>query len=152
MLLIVSAWFVDIFIMTARVVLYLRRRFTRGPHWETRAQENEKFSLPLLAFHLMWLLVFVILVIVASVQGTRDPVTRTVEVREGGQRLRNSTAVWGFFPRARAIYLDLLVRSEARADRECGGVMCRELAARFESVSTSPLSIFPLHLSTAVPC
>lgn len=85
-LLLVSAWFVDIFIMTLRVFLYLRRRFSRGSADETEegeaAQENSKFfSLPLLAFPLMWLAVFVILVSVASVQGSRDPVTRTVEVR-----------------------------------------------------------------------
>lgn len=83
-LLLVSAWFVDIFIMTVRVLLYLRRRFSRGSADGTEegrgAQENKKFSLPLLAFPLMWLVVFVILVTVASVQGSRDPVTKTVEV------------------------------------------------------------------------
>lgn len=83
-LLLVSAWFVDIFIMTVRVLLYMRRRFSRGSADGTEgrgAQENKKFSLPLLAFPLMWLIVFVILVTVASVQGSRDPVTKTVEVR-----------------------------------------------------------------------
>lgn len=83
MLLIVSAWFVDIFIMTARVALYLRRRFTRGSDRETRAEGSGKLSLPFLAFPLMWLFVFVILVTVASVQGSRDPVIRRVEVRWG---------------------------------------------------------------------
>ena len=70
--------------MTVRVLLYLRRRFSRGSADGTEegrgAQENKKFSLPLLAFPLMWLVVFVILVTVASVQGSRDPVTKTVEV------------------------------------------------------------------------
>ena len=77
-LFLVSAWFVDIFIMTVRVLLYLRRRFSKG---SADGEENKKFSLPLLAFPLMWLLVFVILVTVASVQGSRDPVTKIVEVR-----------------------------------------------------------------------
>lgn len=72
--------------MTVRVLLYLRRRFskgsTRGTGEGRGAEENtNKFSLPFLAFPLMWLFVFVILVTVASVQGSRDPVTRTVEVR-----------------------------------------------------------------------
>eukprot|EP00752_Nemacystus_decipiens_P009654 g8625.t1 len=85
-LLLVSAWFVDIFIMTVRVLLYLRRRFSRGSADGAESEggrggvENKKFSLPLLAFPLMWLVVFVILVSVASVQGSRDPVTKTVEV------------------------------------------------------------------------
>lgn len=97
MLLIVAAWFVDIFIMTARVALYLRRRFSRGPDEETRAEEKQKFSLPLMAFPLMWLVVFVILVTVASVQGSRDPVTRTVEVRPGGPRKVLRTDAGGVF-------------------------------------------------------
>ncbi|CAM9895721.1 unnamed protein product, partial [Ectocarpus fasciculatus] len=82
-LLIVSAWFVDIFIMTFRVLRYLWRRFTKNADHAAAAAAaagQEKFALPLLAFPLMWLVVFVILVTVASVQGSRDPVTRTVEV------------------------------------------------------------------------
>ncbi|CAM9255938.1 unnamed protein product [Ectocarpus sp. 12 AP-2014] len=83
-LLIVSAWFVDIFIMTFRVVRYLWGRFTKKGDQAAAAAAastgQQKFALPLLAFPLMWLVVFVILVTVASVQGSRDPVTRTVEV------------------------------------------------------------------------
>ena len=78
MLLLVSAWFVDMFIMTARVFLYLKRRFAGEP--ATGEEGRKKFSLPPLAFPLMWLFVFVVLVAVSSVQGTRDPVTRRVEV------------------------------------------------------------------------
>lgn len=83
-LLLVSAWFVDIFIMTVRVLLYLRRRFWKGSADGTEegrgVEGSKKLSLPLLAFPLMWLVVFVILVTVASVQGSRDPVTKTIEV------------------------------------------------------------------------
>jgi len=81
-LLLVSAWFVDMFVMTARVCLYLKRCFTggSGAGAGADAERPKKFSLPLLAFPLMWLVVFVILVAVASVQGSKEPVTRTVEV------------------------------------------------------------------------
>lgn len=104
-LLIVSAWFVDIFIMTFRVLRYLWGRFTKKGDQAAAAAAattgQQKFALPLLAFPLMWLVVFVILVTVASVQGSRDPVTRTVEVRVGGGvfgehgRGEPATAVFG---------------------------------------------------------
>lgn len=69
--------------MTFRVLRYLRGRFTKNAGRAATAATagQQKFALPLLAFPLMWLVVFVILVTVASVQGSRDPVTRTVEVR-----------------------------------------------------------------------
>ncbi|CAM9681921.1 unnamed protein product [Scytosiphon promiscuus] len=83
-LLLVSAWFVDMFVMTVRVILYLRRRVAgRGAADGTDADESgaeRKVSLPVLAFPLMWLVVFVVLVTVASLEGSRDPVTRRVEV------------------------------------------------------------------------
>lgn len=87
MLLLVSAWFVDLFIMTVRVVLYCRRRLLRGAATGDGAAgagggEKQKFALPLWAFPLMWLVVFVVLVSVSSVEGTKDPVTRRVEVGE----------------------------------------------------------------------
>eukprot|EP00903_Cladosiphon_okamuranus_P012915 g12058.t1 len=83
-LLLVSAWFVDIFIMTVRGLLYLWRCFSSGSAGGTEDgrgfEENKKFSLPLLTFPIMWFVVFVVLVAVSSVQGSRDPVTRTIEV------------------------------------------------------------------------
>ncbi|CAM9422637.1 unnamed protein product, partial [Laminaria digitata] len=74
-LLLVSAWFVDIFLMTVRVLRFCRRRFLHGARGE-----GEKSMLPLWAFPLLWLATFVILVSVASTQGTKDPVVRTIEV------------------------------------------------------------------------
>lgn len=70
--------------MTVRVILYLRRRLAgreAGDGTDAHASEREKkIFLPVLAFPIMWLAVFVVLVIVASWQGSRDPVTKTVEV------------------------------------------------------------------------
>lgn len=97
--------------MTARVALYLRRRFSRGPDGETRAEDNEKFSLPLLAFPLMWLLVFVILVTVASVQGSRDPVTRTVEVRDPGAKEMFRETTPGTIFCQRVTYISFLLQA-----------------------------------------
>lgn len=77
-LLLVSAWFVDMSIMFVRVLMFCRRRVVqrgRGVY--------EKLRLPLWAFPLMWAITFVVLVSVASVQGTKDPVTRTIEVSTG---------------------------------------------------------------------
>eukprot|EP00904_Undaria_pinnatifida_P002839 jgi/Undpi1/12556/HiC_scaffold_6.g02225.m1 len=74
-LLLVSAWFVDMFIMFGRALRFIRRRFLHGAR-----SEGEKFMLPLWAFPLMWFVTFSTLVSVASVQGAKDPVVRTVEV------------------------------------------------------------------------
>lgn len=74
-LLLVSAWFVDMFIMFGRALRFIRRRFLHGAR-----SEGEKFMLPLWAFPLMWFVTFLTLVSVASVQGAKDPVVRTVEV------------------------------------------------------------------------
>ncbi|CAM9658090.1 unnamed protein product [Ascophyllum nodosum] len=74
-LLLVSAWFVDMFIMLVRAVHFLRRRLFQG----TR-NGNGKLAFPLWVFPLLWLVTFVVFVSVASVHGERDPVIRRVEV------------------------------------------------------------------------
>ena len=80
-LLLVSAWFVDMFIMLARAVHFLRRRLLQG----TR-NGNGKLAFPLWVFPLLWLVTFVVFVSVASVHGERDPVIRRVEVSNTGAR------------------------------------------------------------------
>lgn len=77
-LLLVSAWFVDMFIMFVRTLLFFRRHMVQGGR-----SENDKLTPPLWAFPLLWVITFVVLVSVASAQGTKDPVTRTVEVSTG---------------------------------------------------------------------
>lgn len=76
MLLFVSAWFVDMFIMLIRVVHYCLRRL---PQWT--GEREGRFALPLWAFPLLWLVTFAVFVSVASVHGEREPVIRRVEVR-----------------------------------------------------------------------
>lgn len=61
--------------MFVRVLMICRRRVVQRDRGV-----NEKLRLPLWAFPLMWTLTFVVLVSVSSVQGTKDPVTRTIEV------------------------------------------------------------------------
>lgn len=78
MLFIVSAWFVDLFVMSVRVVLFCRRRLIRSPRGG--GDEQKKFRLPLWAFPLMWLVTWVVLVSVSSVKGVEGPITKTVEV------------------------------------------------------------------------
>lgn len=75
----VSAWFVDLLIMTFRALLACRRRSQYG-----RWRGKEKLHMPLWLFPFMWLVTFVTLVSVASVEGTKDPTVRTVQVCYGG--------------------------------------------------------------------
>lgn len=85
MLMLVSTWFVDIFLLVARILEYWRRRCLRDRHSSDGTKDiqtkHEMPKLPLWAFPAMWALTFVVLVTVSSMQGTQDPVTRTIEVR-----------------------------------------------------------------------
>lgn len=79
-LMLVSAWFVDMFVATLRTVAFFFKLYKRQRLDDRFDKVHQRFALPLWAFPVMWAVTFVVLVSVSSAMGAGDPVVRTVEV------------------------------------------------------------------------